>query len=71
MPKERAACSVPGCNKMAMADLKLTLRQLLPDGTTRVNIARVVNHVYLCQDHWPDMDDFLTTVRGGDNGEEN
>ena len=56
---------------MAMADLKLTLRQLLPDGTTRVNIARVVNHVYLCQDHWPDMDDFLTTVRGGDNGEEN
>ena len=71
-------CSHPGCRKAASADLILSLRIEANRMVKRYNhkdgkieyrpvktdSKKTMKHVYLCDEHWPDMYDFLSAYTG-------
>ena len=60
-------CSYPECDKRPVADLVVKKRRLTPDGRYITSGSSTVAHVYLCDEHYPDMMDFVSLYTGGND----
>ena len=60
----RSRCSHPGCNGESTADLILKLRGRGADGRVLSTSSRLAKHLYLCDEHWPGVLDFMEAYEG-------
>lgn len=61
-------CSHPGCERKVTHDLVLSERTVIErrfrSTTYKSNSSRIIHHLYLCDEHWPEMFDFMDAYEG-------
>lgn len=59
-------CSHPDCNGQAVADVIMYKRDHQYYRNVWTYSKVTMNHIYLCEKHYPDMHEFLNAYEGGD-----
>lgn len=68
MAGRSSGCSMPGCHDEVSSDLVLSHRYQAADGKWVPSSRITVKHIYLCEKHYEQMLDFMSTYEGRKNG---
>ena len=60
----RNRCSHPNCDGEATADLIMKIRKIGLDGNVLLTSSYTAKLLYLCDEHWPGMIDFMEAYEG-------